>query len=281
MMFLAMIIALVMTQIGGADERVQQDDWFARWQSRVETWGVGAGSWLALVVLLPALVAQGLLNALDDRILGLPWIALGVVLLLYSFGREDFQQLMARYQGQCRSADFEGAYLATLPELGWSGDSDDPGTPQAVHALVQHSFFYQGYQRWFAVLFYFVLLGPAGALAYRLLQLCRHSVATEQVGRCLFFVDWLPARLLAATFSLTGDFVCSRAPLLAGLADVQLAPGDLLDDVGTAALSPWSPESTGERFGEQAAEQNIELGSLMSRSAAGWVALISLVVLLD
>ena len=91
-----------------------------------------------------------------------------------SFGRGDFQELLERYRSQCAHGDFEGAFLTTLSELDWATARDDPGSPKEVHALVQRGFTYDGYQRLFAVLFYFVLLGPAAALAYRLLQLGRH-----------------------------------------------------------------------------------------------------------
>ena len=187
---------------------------------------------------------------------------------------------MERYRGQCQSADFEGAYLTTLSELGWATQDDNPVSPQEVHALVQRGFIYEGYQRWFAVLFYFVLLGPAGALAYRLLQLCRHDYESALVERYLFLVDWVPARLLAAAFVLTGDFVGSYHKLLDGLLDTALEAVQLLEVVGTAALGDASPAGDATEFARQAALQNKGIGSLLARSAACWVAIISVAVLL-
>ena len=281
MSFLAIIIALVLVQVWGSGSRVHHDDWFQGWRGRVSGWGVGPQIGVVLAIGLPVVVAHMLLNALEPRLFGLLWVALAVILLLYSFGRQDFHALMARYRSQCRSADFEGAYLATLPELGWTTGRDNPVSSQEVHALVQRSFFYEGYQRWFAVLFYFVLLGPAGALAYRLLQLVRPDDETGLVERCLFLADWVPARLLAATFTLAGDFIGSRDALRNGLLDTRDDAGQLLYTVGTAALGPAPTAAVDElAFGEHAAVQNKEADHLMSRSAACWVVLLSLAVLL-
>ena len=147
--------------------------------------------------------------------------------------------------------------------------------------LVQRGFFYEGYQRWFAVLFYFVLLGPAGALAYRLLQLSRNYFDPELVDRCLFLVDWVPARLLAAAFSLTGDFVGSRDELLQGLAEPQLGAPEFLQSVGRASLDLENTAFDGDVDPGAIAEQEIdETAALLFRSAACWVVAISLLVLL-
>ena len=281
MIFLAIIIALVLVQAWGSGSRVHRDDWFLGWQSRVANWRVGPQIKLALVILLPVGLVQIILGVLEPVLFGLLWIATAVVLLLYSFSRRDFHELMGRYRDQCRSADFEGAYLSTLPELGWATSQDDPVSPREVHALVQRGFIYEGYQSWFAVLFYFVLLGPAGALAYRLLQLCRHDFEAEIAERWILLADWIPARLLAAAFTLTGDFVGSRDKLLDGLLDASAETSQLLYAVGSAALGKMPTEFPDDlAFGQEAAAENKETGSLLFRSAAAWVAVISVAVLL-
>jgi AmpE protein len=280
MAFLAIIIALVLVQVWGSGSRVHHDDWFRRWQTRIAGWSVHPAVKLALVVLVPVALAQMILGVLQPLLFGLLWMAMAVLVLLYSFGRRDFHELMERYRGQCSSADFEGAYLTTLSELGWTTQDDNPVSPQEVHALVQRGFIYEGYQRWFAVLFYFVLLGPAGALAYRLLQLCRHDYEAALVERCLFLLDWVPARLLAAAFALTGDFVGSYHKLLDSLLDTALEAVQLLDVVGTAALGDAPLAADAAEFSQQAALQNKEIGNLLARSAACWVAIISVAVLM-
>ncbi len=280
MSFLALIIALGLVQLWGSADRLHHDDWFARWRARSATWQVPP--WLALTVVLavPVAAAALLLDAVRPLLFGLPWIALATGVLLYSFGRGDFHAMMAHYRGQCHSGDFEGAYLTARTRLGWEVDAEEPDSPPEAHAFMQRGFTYEALQRWFAVVFYFALLGPAAALAYRLLQLCREAPAPALARRWLFVADWVPARLLALTFAVTGDFTRSRTLLATELGDPSADAARLLAAVSTAALGPQACDGDQASFGEQASEQNRELGALLSRSAVCWVLVLSLLVLL-
>ena len=282
MTFLALVIALVLLQVWGSAERVQRDGWFHSWRGQVASMGVLPAIKLALAVLLPVVLLEIVLDTLDPVLFGLLWIAAAVVLLLYSLGRGDFEALAERYRAQCRSGDFEGAWLTARAEPGWVTAADQPASAEEVHAVVERGFLYEGYQRWFPAIFYFIVLGPAWAVAYRLLQLCRRHLEPDLIERCLFFADWIPARLLAAAFAITGDFVGSRDELLRGLRDTSRNAGDLLLEVATAALETGAPPAArdGEHFGESAARQSEALSGLLSRSAICWLVVIALGVVL-
>lgn len=65
----------------------------------------------------------------------------------------------------------------------------------------------------FGPLFWFVLLGPAGALLYRLSHLqmleweSNHAHAYHQFSHQVFdWLDWLPVRITASCFAIVGDF---------------------------------------------------------------------------
>lgn len=269
MTFLALIIALALLFAWGSGEPLQEDKWFERWRAQLAYWDLPDALGLAIVVLAPVLVVQLLLESLHQVAFGLLWIAFAVIVLVYSLGRGDFEQSQQIYRQRCRSGDFEGAYLAG--HFDQRADQDIPSTAQEVHHLAQIEFLYDAYQRFFAVLFYFLLLGPAGALAYRLLQLSQEDEESA-ARRCLALIDWLPARLLAATFALIGDFVRSSETLLQqGGSDT----GEVLFAVGQAALSPLPPL---EDHGEWAARHNEAFAQLLKRSAGAWLVLISLVV---
>jgi AmpE protein len=282
MTFLAIIAAVLLLQVWGTAERVHFDGWFANWQTRVTAWGLPGAISLALLVFTPSLLAIFALSVVHPILFGLPWLLLATLLLLYAFGRGDFQALMGRYRGHAYSGDFEAAYLAACADFDWENSDEGPDTAPEVHARIQRALLYEGLQRWFAVLLYFVLLGPAAALVYRLLQLCRGSFEPELVARCLFLLDWLPARLLAATFALTGDFIGSRETLLAALQNKTEGAGTVLYTVGEAALGSGASGSVGDEatFGPMAAAQNREFDALLSRSAVCWIVALSLLVLL-
>jgi adenosylcobinamide-phosphate synthase len=65
----------------------------------------------------------------------------------------------------------------------------------------------------FAPLFWFFLLGPAGALLYRLARFFCYTWAEDGDGefgefarRAFAALDWFPVRLTAAAFAVVGDF---------------------------------------------------------------------------
>ncbi|HEY7775738.1 MAG TPA: regulatory signaling modulator protein AmpE [Kineobactrum sp.] len=278
MNFLAFIIAFAARQLWGSQEWLHRDGWWLDWQRRAAGFGLGPWLQLLLTVGLPTFLAALVLDLLQPLLFGLLWIAAAVLLLLYAFGRGDFHALVARYRDYCERGNGEGAWLFATEELGVEAAKDnDPERPLFdLHQQVQVSLLYDGFQRWFAVVFFFFLLGPAAALAYRLLQLYRETNPVGPVLRLLFVLDWLPARVLAATFVLAGDFVRSRDALVAMLGDMQADAGQLLQAVGIAAAAP------GERDAPlaQAAENADALSGLLRRSGIAWVLALAVVAIL-
>jgi AmpE protein len=280
MAFLAMIIALWLLQAWGSGGAVQRDEWFRSWQSTAGNW-VQQPPWrLTFTVLVPVILAAVVLDALSDSLFGLLWIGAAAVLLLYSFGRGDFRALMDRYRSYCRSGDFEGAWMAAESEWGLVAAQDSSTSAPDAHRSIQRGLYYAGFQRLFAVLFFYLLAGPAGALAYRLLQLCRHSTEPGLTARVLHVLDWVPARLLAAVFAVTGDFVRSRDALMGALGDFGMDAGTVLQRVGNAALgSAGQVDVAPDQFAAAAASQSRETEELLKRSAGLWVAGIAIIEL--
>lgn len=77
----------------------------------------------------------------------------------------------------------------------------------SIEATLRHS-----HQEIFAPILWFVVLGPAGAVLYRLAHLTQASWGSKQdsfgdfAGRAFDWLDWLPARVTASTFAIVGDF---------------------------------------------------------------------------
>ena len=279
MSFLALVIALLLHKVTDADNASLRYNWLASWQRQVMGWELGPVLRL-LVFLLPVVVlCNAIFNVLAPLLFGLLWIALAVAILVYALGPGDFQQRMAHYQNHCRSENFESAYLDAVAYSGATRVAGELESPQAMHRHLQQQFYYQAYQGWFAVVFYFMLLGPAGALGYRMLQQYQRVSGDGLALRCLFVLDWVPARLLAATFALVGNFVGSRDTLFSRMGEVSAEPAAILDAVGSAALEV--PVAAGVSFGDIAASENEALEKLLSRSAISWLIVISLAVLLD
>jgi len=278
MTFLALIMALTVRYLWGAEGWIQRDHWWREWRQRVQGLGLLPSLQLLLSIALPLLLALLVLDLLRPLLFGVLWIVAAALLLLYAFGRGDFHARMARYRDYCERGNREGAWLCLREELHAGEPQEvDPGLePEALHQQLLASLYYDGFQRWFAVVFWFVLLGPVAALAYRLLQLCRGVDDNGPVVKLLFLLDWIPARLLLATFAVTGDFVRSRDELVAALLDPWADSPGLLLAVGSAAVGADADGADSQR----AAADVTDLAGLLTRSAVAWVVVIALLEIL-
>jgi AmpE protein len=275
--FIALLLALALYQAWGQGGALHRDEWFRAWESKLEQWPVPPGLAVAAAVLVPVLLAGTLLDVVRPALFGLLWIAGAAAVLLYSLGRGDYRHILERYRDYCRQGDFESAWLAAVGQWDLDIAGASPGTPQQARQDIQRALYYEGFQRWFPPVFYFCLLGPAGALSYRLAQLGRGGPEPQLSGRLVFLLDWVPARLLAAVFVLTGDFVASRERALQGILDYRCEASALLSQVGGAAVGPLPGGLEPE---DAAAEECSAVQALLSRSAGAWLIGIAVLALL-
>ena len=282
MSFLAMIIALLIAQLRDRDSSLFHDRWLVDMDTRLRGMGMSPAVSLLCSVALPVIGVGVVLAYLEPRLFGLLWIAFTVVILLYSFGRVNFPAMLDRYRAYFSSGNFQSAWLDGRSESVTEMDPTEETSPEDIQIYVQQILIYEGYQGWFAILFFFLVLGPEGALAYRLLQLYSQFPEAKLAQRLLFYVDWLPVRLVSATFSLTGDFLASRDKLLSSFSETSQSASEVLISTARAALGlkRGDAESDAGDAGDAAAAQLNQIEALLSRCAVFWLASISLLVLL-
>lgn len=89
----------------------------------------------------------------------------------------------------------------------------------------------------FAVIFWYIVLGPLAALAYRLISLCQtQQVVKQQASRLTQVLDWLPARMAVLLYLIVGNFQAGLRPFTKTFFS---KPGDnqrLLSTCGLQAL---------------------------------------------
>jgi AmpE protein len=282
--FFAILIAWAAVQFWGSGGVIQEDNWFLGY--REKTIGVTNSSLrLLLLVGLPVLGVFVVLWLFAPILFGLPVFLLSVALLLYSLGRGDFQIRLKLYLNSWQRADLEGAYQHGR---GFSAELSETGADNALqlHLSVRKAMFYQGFERWFAVVFWFVLAGPAAALAYRLLFLLANDDQLKQQARdraaaILVYMEWLPVRLLGLAFAVIGNFDSCIASVREHF-NSQLLSAELLDQVGMKALPVYLPEGQvdGEQFIKLAAEELAAVQHLLSRSLLVWVCVVAVLQLI-
>lgn len=230
MTFLVILAALVINHFWDRDRVLPGDDWYrglTAWlYARVPSFGGGATTFLVLALLLPALALLFLLGLVKGALLGLVTFCLHAALLLCLFDPRNVRGWAAEYLRLWRERDYEAAYLL-LQEWHSTVQLDSAEDIDALHRESSRYLVGNSLQRLFAVLFWYLVAGPVGALLYYCLTRLQANrmFASEWdsagwASSLLFAMEWVPARLLALTFSLAGDFDagfrCLREDLLNG-----------------------------------------------------------------
>ena len=144
---------------------------------------------------------------------------------------------------------------------------------------VQGYLLWQAYQSFFAVIFWYFLLGPVAALSYRLLALAAEHGETpalvERAGQLRHAFDWVPVRLLAASFALVGNFVAVTRVMLHELLNWNISAAQLVTKIGRVAGEISAPV-----VGADGVASLDALWELLLRSAIVWYAGFALWTLL-
>lgn len=279
---LAVLIALGLLHVSPQLARWRSHRLFKRWLAQLaDTSGAGR----VVLALLPALIVCLLLSWLfSHTMLGeLPMLLFGVIVLLYCFGPREFE------------VDLEAILAAPddhRREVEAQALADDGSTVRWTAPDLGEAMAYAALRRRFAVVLWFVLLGPVGALLYRLAQILARdeSVSMDADGHTAAdylanALDWLPAQLLTFTLAVVGHWEAviaawrrwhvqatptswySRGPGFLGAA----AQADVLIDI-----------EAGDGYAEDHSDPIAELLRLRSallRALLAWLSVVALIVI--
>jgi len=208
---IAVIVALALGHLAHALAlSVRQYGWFGQWMrwldARFPDDGFWRGRYGIVLALLPPLLALLLFQlALDGPVYGLPALLFGIVVLFYAWGPSDLD-LDVDAIVEARDPVERHAAASRLWPSGEQASLDGPSLVGAVFRNAQ--------RRWFGVLFWFLLLGPAGALLYRLVAIAAEGNATHLLPAdtvagargLLAVLDWPVAQLMTLSMALVGNF---------------------------------------------------------------------------
>ncbi|MBP7656278.1 MAG: hypothetical protein KA742_06965, partial [Pseudoxanthomonas sp.] len=159
---LALVLGHVAPSLVAAFRRHAWYDAWLRWlgeggRGSAGFWGGRYGIALALA---PVLLVVALLQwLLDGPLYGLPGLLFDIAVLVYAWGPRDLDVDVEAII-DAHDAPTRRAAIARLGLTGEAAALDGPALVEAVFA--------NALRRWFGVLFWFLLLGPVGALLYRL-----------------------------------------------------------------------------------------------------------------
>ncbi|WP_263142147.1 regulatory signaling modulator protein AmpE [Pseudomonas sp. RIT-PI-AD] len=277
MSFLVLLLLVWVEKFSAWRRRVQNDGPWLRQLAGLQArprLAARPGLILAVSVLLPVLLLAALLLVLQPLAYG--WLALPVHLLvmIYSLGRGDVLAELGAFRDAWRRGDGEAAYRVAERDLGLQAEDQADLLGGAQAYLLWH-----GYQRFFAVIFWYALLGPTVALGYRLLALTvEHATEPALQARAQQWrhaLDWLPVRVLAASFALVGDFVAVSRVLLHDVLAWDVPAARFVTLSGRAAADVAQPV-----LGESGVAGLDALWQLLVRAALLWYVAFAVWVLL-
>ncbi len=275
-----------------------------RWLDRIIDFGVGQSqriaNWPALipVVILAAVLVLPVflvIFGLGGTLAGFTYLILAIVVLFFSLGPKDIGEEVDEYCKALESED-EGEIQNAAKAI---VEGEVPTDARQRIQRVEESVCVQANNRLFAVVFWFVLLGPLAAWAYRVTDVIRRRTVfnaareteTDGNGNALMVRDaavmlhgwlaWIPARLTAVGYATAGHFdeaiAAMRAPTEQREATTSEKSENLLARVGTAALALG--DKPDESITERGVRGAVSANQLVFRQLIIWAVIISAMTL--
>ncbi|MGO4320781.1 MULTISPECIES: regulatory signaling modulator protein AmpE [Pseudomonas] len=237
MSFLVLLLAVWIEKFSALRQRVQRDGGWLHELNKLEAsprWVNRPWLVLTVLVLLPVALLALLLWVLEPVAYGLLALPVHLLVVIYSLGRGDLLAGLGPFRDAWRREDLQAAAHVAKRDLDIEANDGEQ-----LLERVQGHLLWQAYQSFFAVIFWYFVLGPVAALSYRLLALAaEHSQnpgVAERAAQMRHAFDWVPVRLLAASFALVGNFVAVSRVMLHELLNWNISAADLIDKVGLVA----------------------------------------------
>ncbi|MBK9623286.1 MAG: regulatory signaling modulator protein AmpE [Rhodocyclaceae bacterium] len=311
MSLFAIVLVLLLEQFHAIPARRLARAWFIDLSAKLKQrfndgeYQQGVLAWL----LLAALPSICVLIASTVLWWNSPWwaFALSFGVLYFTMGLRHFGNQFTALLHALQFAEIERA-RSLLAE--WTEQSADRLTPTEVAGQAIARGLSDTHQYLFAPIFWFVVLGPAGALMYRVAQLLDASWGQswranrggvqgsldadpgrfgEFTHQTFFVIDWIPARLTGAALALAGDFEDAAQCWRTQLGQSPTIYQEIVLAAGAGALSVRLNVPTATAFapvGDEASVVEFGLGdepdsNVMQRAAAlVWRTLLFILVLL-
>lgn len=255
MSFLAILLSLLLDQWLRHLESMRGPRWFHAYfeglgflAHRVGVWRAALGA--LMIVLVPTVVVL-FLGHLLDRVWDVLGLGFAVLILLLTLGPKDLHAEARAYIDATQSGNADQADRLARELLGAPLPVDSAARANALTCAVLSS----ANDRLFGVLFWFAVLGPAGAVLFRSADFLRTPPQDEirspdfceAVDRLYGILAWVPAHLTALAYALAGSFEDAIAGLKTFYSGCTArffqVNNDVLVCVGLAALHGSSEES--------------------------------------
>lgn len=233
----------------------------------------------AILVLGSVVFGVWLVNAMLDGVAGIFSFLFGIVVLIFCLGPRDLADDVDHFVGAMERGDPEAADIYASRMLGIDVVAHEVEATQ----LVKEGILVQANIRIFGVVLWFLLLGPVGAVLFRLTCELRSHLTNSENGYAAVVNDlyriliWIPARLVVLGFAMAGSFV-DTVTHLKSFSDIWKADSEsLLIESGLGAIC-HEPHAELEE-GRPDLEGVAQVMALVKRTLLVWLAALALLIL--
>jgi AmpE protein len=246
MIFLSLIAVLaIMYWSSSTASILQRDGWFIWLLNRLRSLPAVSSFPLLPMILalaLPLLVMVLFIWAIVYFLSANFLFFLYVPVLLYSLGRGDFLADVNSYIDTANRGDSVAASKLVDDLCGRAANDISSTTTNEwkdLHTQALKVISYRGFERTFAVLFWFVIAGAVGALLYRLSAIYREQTAPNSneallAEKWLWLIEFPAVRLMGLTWAFVGNF--DSCPLRDSLVDTENSSMTILNNSLRGAL---------------------------------------------
>jgi Membrane protein required for beta-lactamase induction len=283
MTLIIILLAIAIEHYAGVAEELRNFTWFPGYVHALENRLAGNSLWNSpagvIITLAGPLLLVAVLLWIMSKLTYPLELVLALVLLLYALGPGYLHRQLNLYIKALKQGDLVHIQKFTAEFSAETGDaaSDDRRILGGILVQANH--------RLFGVLFWFILLGPFGALLYRLSTLLMHEQRdihgnfADSVRDLYNILNWPASRLLALGNALTGNMVDALEAWREVEKSSLLVNDDLIRASGLGALSYQEPEAEGELLIEERIYWLHAVQGLLNRTLLVWLTILGLMTL--
>lgn len=228
MSLLIILLGIAIDKFAESVENIRKFDWFLRYsdwtRQQLERWSLRNDTIILLIILLiPVLIIAFVYQRLDSALTLLGFL-FSVAVFVFCIGPRDMHNRANKYVEALERGEENTANTLVLEIL---QDQPQPEEESALIRKINETLLIATNNNFLGVVFWFVVLGPIGAVIFRLNQVllkslnqqsmqpepfdqenAEPSTGFQQSAQLLFCIlNWIPSHLTAVTYAVTGSFV--------------------------------------------------------------------------
>lgn len=282
MSLLSVIFALIAETLISSLSEVRRFDFIFRYVSwlraKLPTFSFQNGSVSLVIVIAGVLFSVWLVSAMLANVLGLFGFIFGIAVLVFMIGPRDLDDDVQKINTAFENKDYQAANEYASDLCGRT--ISEP--PMQLAQTVKEEIFVQANTRLLGVFFWFILLGPVGAVLFRLTCLLKENERNNndefaEATRELYkIIIWLPARICVLSYAVAGNFVDTMS-YWNGVSDLWLRDSEEFIVVSGVGSLRYEQRTSGSHDDDEPDISGIQHSlSLVKRAVIVWVVLLGL-----